>query len=433
MSKRFRFDAEWLLSSSDSPEEKACFAEIGLWSGDRCLTECDDRFVKRTRTAAALSGYRLAEWLAWNWWRLRWEPRRDGEAWACAHKMASIGGGYVWPNITIIPDGQRIVLSAEPTSPNPLEPVRYISNLEVTASASEFENAVDDLLGQIQQQLRLEGVAETNFDRIWNAVREERADADTSLWRRFEASLGFDPDEGDEAVIERMMADAGDLGKEGVGELASASNTGGVLSAEELNDLARQFGADCRPADMASLPRSVVLKLPRYAEPPWKRGAAAAKALREQEKLGDDPLDNAKLAQLAGVSDSALGNDVRSTIAFTLNESNRAGRMVLRSSRETGRRFDLARLLGDCLASGVTEKFRPATESKTFRQKMQKAFARELLCPFDALEQHLDSGYSDEATEDAARYFNVSPLTVQASLANHGRIPRTMVETGWAA
>ena len=36
------------------------------------MTEAEDAFVKRVRKEVYLSAYRLAEWLAWNWWRLRW-------------------------------------------------------------------------------------------------------------------------------------------------------------------------------------------------------------------------------------------------------------------------------------------------------------------------------------------------------------------------
>ncbi len=58
------------------------------------------------------------------------------------------------------------------------------------------------------------------------------------------------------------------------------------------------------------------------------------------------------------------------------------------------------------------------------RQKLQRAFAGEFLCPFAKLSEVLDGDFSDDAIQDAARDFNVSVLTVQTLLANHGLIGR---------
>ena len=115
MSKSLWIDATWERLDAGCPEERACFAAIGIWCYDRWLTEAEDAFVKIVRQKVHLSGYLLSEWLAWNWWRLRWEPRRKSTDWSMAHHMTTIGGGYVWPNITITSDGERVVIQAEPT------------------------------------------------------------------------------------------------------------------------------------------------------------------------------------------------------------------------------------------------------------------------------------------------------------------------------
>jgi hypothetical protein len=115
--------ADWEHLDAGPPEERACFAAIGIQDGAVCLTEAEDAFVRRVRRVVHLSGYELAEWLAWNWWRLRWEPRRYSPSWAMAHRMSTIGGGYVWPNITVASDGERVTLAAQPTRPNPAEPL----------------------------------------------------------------------------------------------------------------------------------------------------------------------------------------------------------------------------------------------------------------------------------------------------------------------
>lgn len=434
MSRALKFDAEWESLPSGSPEERACFAQIGIQYGDRWLTEVDDRLVKRTRTAPALSGYLLAQWLAFNWWRLRWEPRKTGVDWTCAHRMSAIGGGYVWPNITITSDSQRIALSAKPTEQNPREPQRYIADLAAMVRAGDFESAVDDFLAQVLDQLRSEGLPDTNLKRIWDAVSEERGSPEATLWRRLEASLGFDPDQGDQAEIERLVADAKVLGQDGVAELA-ASGVSASLSCNALNEAAGRLGASCNLSSAARLERGALLGLPRIGYVSARdRAAEAAKALRKQEKLGQEPISDQKLAEMAGVSEKIwTSGGEKFPIGFMLDVSVGDGRIVLRAPRQTGRRFDLARLLGDRIAGGVNEEFRPATEAATYRQKLQKVFATEFLCPFDAVDAMAGGDYSTDRTEEIADHFNVSPLTVRAALANHRRIPRDDVELGAAA
>lgn len=422
-------DAEWELLNSGAPEEKACFAALGIRSGDIWLSEADDRLVKRTRTAPYLSAYRLAEWLAWNWWRLRWEPRTRAEDWALAHRMATIGGGYVWPNITIYSDGERIVVTAKPTQPTPAEPVRYIANTAVILRAVEFENAIDAFLGQVQGQLRSEGVSETNFDRIWNAVREERNDSEAVRWRKLEAMLGFDPDEADASLVERLITDAETLGQRAVLEIAADHEAGTILTSQQFREMARTSGVASSPADAAQLEPTTRLPIIGQA-PAWQRGAEAAKALRAQERLGDGPISDVRLSALAGAPVAVLrGRNGTKGRSFALNESRNTGYIALRARAETGQRFDLARLIGDRIAgSSGGERLLPATGADTYRQKVQRSFAAELLCPFDRLEEVLQGDTSGDAIEDAAQHFNVSERTVRTLLVNHRRLNRDDLE-----
>lgn len=66
----------------------------------------------------------------------------------------------------------------------------------------------------------------------------------------------------------------------------------------------------------------------------------------------------------------------------------------------------------------------PVTRAKTARQKLQRAFAAELLCPSQALQDMLPQDPEDDDVEGAARHFEVSPLLVRTSLVNKGLLPR---------
>lgn len=419
----------WERLEDGAEEERRCFGMLTLRHGSVFLTEGVDGFVDRNRRGPLVSGYHLAEWMAWNWWRLVGEPKpqQPTDNWAFAHHLATVGEGYVWPNISVFSDRERTVLMAAPTRPRGFASFRFNVTWTAILPTRRFEAAVDRFMAQIQGQLRAEAVSTTNFDRIWSEVSSERANPAMTARRRLEALLGRDPDEGNQDEILRLLADAKWLGQDAVLEVAADHRPGHpVPTADELAVLSKEYGFDTRLADIVRLSD---LDLPaRDQVPAWCRGHEVARALRSQSRFGDGPLSNRQLAELCAVSATMLESKEPSRaadMAFGLDdESGNTGRVVLRSKWETGRRFELARLLGDRVASGLTERLWPVTRAKTYRQKLQRAFAAELLCPFTALEEKLAGDYSAEAREDAARHFTVSEQTVTTMLVNHRRLDR---------
>jgi hypothetical protein len=408
-----------------APEERACFAALGIYFGSECLTEGHDGFVNKVRPEPLLSGYHLAEWIAWNWWRLRWEPRSNAPNWQFAHHLTTIGEGYVWPNITVFSDGERIALVAKPTPERPDTPFRYLSNAAAVVSAREFEYVVDKFIEQVRGLLRDEQIESSNLDSTWNDLQEERGDPDTSIRRKFEALLGCDPGHTDAATIERLVSDSRTLGAAAMNEIAAEYPHGGVLlTAESLHAIATRSGFDGSSRDVVSLAPGTVV--PHAGElPAWRLGAEAAKAVREQTALGSGPINNAVLARMAGVEERALTERTPGpTISFALDGGDGKSRLVLRSKWPTGRRFELARILGDRIDTMASGRLFPATRAYTYRQKMQRSFAAELLSPFEVLDDMLSGDYSMESQKDAAEYFQVSELTIRTLLVNHHRLDR---------
>jgi Zn-dependent peptidase ImmA (M78 family) len=86
-------------------------------------------------------------------------------------------------------------------------------------------------------------------------------------------------------------------------------------------------------------------------------------------------------------------------------------------------------LIADGLLAPDDERLLPAvTKAKTSRQKFQRSFAQEFLCPFDALMEKLGAPSAENPPEeddidDAAQYFNVSTRVIETTLANHGILP----------
>lgn len=430
MSNNLNIACQWERLAEGPPEEMSCFGMLRVRLGDILLTEGQDGFIDCARDGPLVSGYHLAEWLAWNWWRLAREPRPDTlkADWHFAHCLGTVGAGYLWPNITIFSDRERTTLMAKPTHPQGFSAFRYTADWAAVVPTRQFESAVDEFMAQIQGKLRADHVVPTNFDQIWSEVLAERADPDSAAQRELEAVLGCDADEGDSAQILQLLADADELGRDAVIEMSAGHLPGRkLLTAADLASLARGLGKRTRPADMAHIEGLDLNAQGRV--PAWRQGYAAARALREQQGLAQEPMPDKRLAELCAVSPEVLRPTEGTPLAFCLDDKSRAsGRIVLRSNYLTGRRFELARLLGDRIASGLNERLLPVTRAHTYRQKLQRAFAAELLCPFEALDDLLDGDYSEQACEDAAMHFNVSGRTVTTLLVNHKRLERNSLE-----
>jgi hypothetical protein len=429
MSANWTITVEWESLDSGPPEERACFSAIGIQAQSVWLTEGLDVLANRLRKAPFLSAYHLAEWLAWNWWRLRWEPRSKATDWIYSHRLTTIGGGYIWPNLTIFSDGERTALVAKPTDERPQTPFRYIADHAVVLRTSEFVAGVDEFIEQVLQRLDGEGVGDTNLETIWKSVTEERNTPSVALTRKLEALLGGEPDETDPETLQRLQADAKELGTAAIEEVAADYGPGGdVPTAHQLRDTADERGYDASPRDRVRLAPGA--GLPRPGEvAAWRYGAAAARALREQQKLDGWRISNEALAEMMGTTAEVLG-DRRGApgISFALADNDGRGRVVLRSKWEAGRRFELARLLGDQIAGRKQEPLLPATRAYTYRQKMQRSFAAEFLSPFEVVDEMLAGDYSMENQLEAAEHFGVSELTIRTLLVNHGRLEREVLE-----
>ena len=424
---------------SGSEEERATFGLFAMTANDRLLTAGEDVAHGELRHGPYVAGYPVAEWFVWNWWRLRWEGGSPAEAgaarrWSFAHRMSSIGEGYAWPNATIHSDGLRSILRSEPSHDPGATAFHYIGAAgRETVPAGSLEAAIDGFVEDVLTRLGKSRGA--NLHRLWGDLRTEREDPALARFRRFEARLGCDPDEVDEAAIRRRLDDAAELGEEALGEIAADAAfvgvaPGAMMSARDIRKAAKRVGFDADPASAAALADIPGLPHPGTVEA-WRAGYGCARKLRDQEGLDGAPIPDARLAELAGTTAAAVAQRHRRSgrLSFALDGPDGRARVALRSKWKTGRRFELARLIGDRMlgAAGgrpAAERLFPATQAYSYRQKAQRAFAAELLSPFGAVEDILEGDYSEDKQTEAARRFAVSPMTIQTQLVNHGRLDR---------
>ena len=161
-------------------------------------------------------------------------------------------------------------------------------------------------------------------------------------------------------------------------------------------------------------------------ETPWQRGTRIAHIARQVWNLSAGPVRTSTLSDLVGADLAPATSEAGLPFSAGLRDDGSEGfRVCVHPTRLTGRRFALAKLMSDHIVVSGGERLLPATKASTSRQKFQRSFAQEFLCPIDDLREFLGSGaIGDDDVQDAADHFEVSPLTIKTTLVNKGDLPR---------
>lgn len=433
MAERFAFKCDWLNRRGDELFDRAFAVGITISLDNQPLTRLFCELEHEIRDDMRVCAWQLAQWFAANWWRLRWESdaiqsRRNEADWGMSHNMASAGGGFVWPAIVFDSDGESIGISHAPNrNPPPYEPARYLNEIHASIPAAEFERSVDEFLSTVVARgAAVKGVDDRELGALWNEVLEERRDPEASRYRKWEAIAGYDPDEAPETVIDWIVKASDYCGQQASEEIAAQAQHDSVEVFEAIQGMSK------RPGIIVSMPSLAVKPKPAgTGEQPWQKAERFARSARREWGLGNGPVSGKQLAELVEASGDKLfgGHVTQLPLSFIRrNEKGNRAHLFLTRKPVTSRRFAVCRLIGDSLYGDGQDRLLPATDADTARQKFQRAFAAEFLCPYDALQDKLGAkALDDDDVEDAADYFNVSPLLVDTVLRNKGMLGRGML------
>lgn len=434
LSAALRIDYEWLPCEYGSDEERATLAELAVFAGDFCATELDDGIAKTVRRFARLSALHLAEWFAVNWWRLLWEPKTDGISWRMSHKIGGAGGGYIWPDLSFSSNWESVRVSSCRTEQSEAQPIRYLNDFSVNIPILDFERCIDRFVSGTIARLSDTVRAETDLSVLWRDVINERRDRDLSGLRKLEACMGFDPDEAPQELVHSLRQASKRYGEGAVHEMAAVCKND-TLSQIEISAAGARCGGLKVHVSSSETLRSRVEEQRKFSFLPWERARRAAVIARSTWNV-EGAVPTSTLADLFEFKASAL-IDTQTTGAPALSAGFRddddAGSMHIAWNVRSpaGRRFALARLVADHLASRVEERLLPATNVSTSKQQFQRAFAQEFLCPYDALQEVIGTGApAVDDIECAAEHFEVSTWVVVCTLVNNGTLTREAL-TDW--
>ena len=428
MKTHFSIEHDWLMGGVGKDVDHEMNAAVAIWLNGICLTEVEERSdeTTQTRRSVRVSVLRLARWLAGNWWRLRWEPA-EGQTnydWQMSHNMAAIGGGYLWPSLTLSSDGETVLAVAKPSAPNSDEPVRYLQEYAGVIPAADFESAIDRLVKSTIDGMSTDVRDNTDLVDLWSEVMRERTDPALVEVRKLEARLGYDPAEAPELLLDRLFDLRSAYGADAIQEIAVVSKDQAVQDLESIEAEIQSHGESARLPYCDTIRGECRAQIDPL-DPPWRRGERAAEIARSVWNLPSGPLQTGTLMDLFGVRlDQQNQSDLQ--LSGALRDNSLDGmRVSLHQRHPVGRRFTLARLVADQVATPNEERLLPATSARTSRQKFQRAFARELLCPIDDLLAFLGPATpADDDIDDAAAHFQVSDRAVLLALVNKGIIQR---------
>ena len=265
--------------------------------------------------------------------------------------------------------------------------------------------------------------SQSDLSKLWSEVIDERRDPDVSKQRRLEASMGYDPGEAPPPLLDNLQELMGLYGTSAIQEMAAACQDQAISRTNDLWTDAQKNGSVVRVPQCNDIRKRLKTESD-YSDVPWRRAAQAAQIAREVWGL-ETPVPTHRLSDLFGIQPERISGEPPNPGPLIAGFRNTATsdefRISWNSRYPTSRRFALSRLVADHIITSEEEPLLPGTRARTSRQKFQRAFAQELLCPFDALREYLNDeepGIGD--VNDAARHFDVSPLMIQTTLVNKG-------------
>ena len=459
MNTEFLIDVqEWVCDPEDPDIHEATFANLKMSAhdGQHIITHVRYEEEDQPRDSIGVPAYLLACWLASNWWRLRWEPEKSGIYWEIAHNVTGTSGGYQWPDVTFSLEGDSIqVRSRQSPTTGRYSDVfpRYLNALDTHVSAAAFEKAIDDFLATVIKRLKpalqhkgtMACDEAADLEGFWKEVLEERKDPEMTQWRKAEAILGFGPDDAPEAQMQLFLKMMKTYGQTAVEEMLAVPEGRDPQRLEQFWDESRDRAFNMKVPEVSKIQQRMKDRMRENlakhgavnSSLPWQRGYGLAAIVRDAWELQSGPLRSEVLLDRMGMSSKSrkalqqTRKNAASTGFRSASDNCKLSASIYRSNK-TGQRFTLARLVGDHLdrPDQKEETLLPVTGAKTGRQKFQRAFAQELLCPYKSLREHIDNerDINGDNVKKIARDYDVEPEMILRTLENHSDINPDVLE-----
>jgi hypothetical protein len=403
---------------------RATYGRLEIRAAGLTLSHLEDLRTRSVRDAIYLPLYPLAEWLALHWWVLLYEaPGGAADGYLARHGLRYAGDGYALPDLQIHPWGERVHLRMRPRC---LEGagVSFLVATDHYLARSELRDALGRFIRLVAERLDQQGIGGTLLQEQWRRIGEITNDPEQEAFCQAAARLGEDPLALDDDLGGLLEQGATRLPVPLLNELCSSAGSAGLADALAWACDARQR------LQHGHSPWTPLIAIRRQAggDPGatlWERGYALAGWLRDQVRLGDEPIPSMEAIghafTLADVGQDLVfhGAGPRGISALSWEGSAGAPAFLITRTHPASQRFALCRALYGYLV-GASEGFL-VTETQSEGQQASRAFAAEFLAPAAALRRRLTTKWVDgEDVLELAEAFGVSDYVIRHQIENHG-------------
>lgn len=423
-----RIEWEWLPAPTvRAPELRATWARLEMHVGGECVTLVEDHESKSSRRAIYCPLYPLAEWVAYNWWFLRADsrpasaaahpsgPRLDARQYQ-RHNVRGAGDGFLWPNMLVVPQGVTTQFAWQADPATDQAPIRFLSSGQAVIDTDRAALKLTEFVESVLARLCEAGLSETPLASEWRAIQE--TDEDETVFCLAAARLGLDPYGEAKPYEDDILRAATVLPTDLFGDFMDAVEPEDINLGLEWIKSARQAIQGLTASPTTALPTLHMddYRTARSRPRPWELGWERARQVREAIGITSGvPFDIE-----SALAVTTRPNQGRGFQAFGSRDSDAGPSVVLsRHSRDTARRFVLARAMWHIIW-GESHDFL-VTSAYTEKQKMERAFAAELLAPAAGVAE-LVGGYPSagdlDEIEEAADHFRVSPMIIEHQIRN---------------
>lgn len=412
---------EWEPAAGvQAPELAGTFARLELRAGQDFITLVEDRVSGSSRRAIHVSLYPLAEWIAYSWWFLQVHSRsvREVRSRSTHHSVRSSADGFLWPDLHIVPEGARTRLYWDRDRVfTGHSSVRYLTQGDFLTDSVELQFKLAGFVTAVIDRLVELDIKDTPLQEEWLSIQE--INAEEKAFCVAAARLGLDPYSDAVQYESQIVTAAAELPSSILNDFYDVVTPSSIVHAlgwvtESLREVMTSEG---------ELDQSVVrardtlrrAPMPRY-DAPWAIGWRQASTVRGL--LGVDPS--------AGFDIEFYVKSVQRPISERrIHAVGRGGpattNLVVMGNRyaKTSQRFTLARAFWNIVANDQPEFL--VTASYLEAQKIERAFAAELLAPAQGISDALSPILMDVQAEDLAEiaeHYGVSSTVVEHQLHN---------------
>jgi Zn-dependent peptidase ImmA (M78 family) len=295
--------------------------------------------------------------------------------------------------------------------------VRFLSQGEALLDNSLVEHILSSVVESVLIRLEEQGVADTALEKEWAEVRQ--ADKDVEEFCLAAARLGLDPYSEAIEIESQILRAAQELSGNVFEDFLDAVNPWRISAALDwISDAGRSIRESAKRIDgaIARLMGKTAGRGNIRSTRPWELGWRQATEVRMLLRIPSEEvfeIDDFLESRIQGADHwglQAVGGTIRDGMPVVV---------LGREQARTTKRFTLARALWHVLYED--DPLFLITSAYTDRQKIERAFAAELLAPAQGVAERLEGALDVVVSEDleqVARHFRVSPTVIHHQVEN---------------